>query len=336
VIRVVVVEDSLVQRAHLVYILEAEGDIEVVGKALAAGEAIRMVKALSPDVVTLDLQIPEGGGQHAIEQIMAFTPTPILVLSSTVTNRGSHEAVEALLAGALDALPKPTIWNAAAEAAVRDRVRGLQKVRVVRHARGKRVPDAPATPGPTRPGFGRPVLAIGASTGGPSALAIVLGGLAGLQASVLVVQHLHADFVGGLVSWMERVSALPVELAVHGAPLEPGVVYIAPGGRHLKMGADHQIELDTSPPSVHRPSVNVLFSSVARQAEGPKIGVLLTGMGEDGAAGLLELRQSKGLTIAQDEATSAVFGMPQAAERLGAAACTLPLREIPAAIMRWK
>ncbi|MDQ1536210.1 MAG: two-component system, chemotaxis family, protein-glutamate methylesterase/glutaminase [Actinomycetota bacterium] len=333
--RVVVVEDSLVQRAHLVHTLEAEGDIQVVGQAVGAGEAIRLVKALRPDVVTLDLQIPEGGGQHAIEQIMAFSPTPILVLSSTVTSRGSQEAVEALLAGALDALPKPITWDAVAERTVRDRVRALQKVSVVRHARGKRVPEGSAAQGPPRPGTGRAVMAIGASTGGPSALAVVLSGLAGLQASVLVVQHLHADFVAGLVSWMARASALPVQLAVHGDPLEPGVVYIAPGGTHLRMGAGHQIELNSSPLTVHRPSVDVLFSSVAQRAEGPKIGVLLTGMGEDGAAGLLELRQTNGLTIAQDEATSAVFGMPQAAQRLGAAARILPLADIAAAVTRW-
>jgi len=335
VTRVVVVEDSLVQRAHLVYVLQADGDIQVVGQAVGAAEAIRLVQALRPDVVTLDLQIPDGGGQYAIEQIMAFSPTPILVLSSTVTNRGSQEAVEALLAGALDALPKPTTWDEGAERALRDRVRALQRVSVVRHSRGKGLPERSARQTPPGREVGRAVLAIGASTGGPSALAVVLSGLAGLRASVLVVQHLHADFVDGLVSWMARASALPVQLAVHGEQLRPGVVYIAPGGAHLKLGTGHQIELNTNPPAVHRPSVDVLFSSVAQRAEGPKAGVLLTGMGEDGAAGLLELRQRRGLTIAQDQATSAVFGMPQAAQRLGAAARVLPLAEIAAAVTRW-
>ena len=332
---VVVVEDSLVQRAHLVHILQAEGDIHVVGQAVGATEAIRLVKALRPDVVTLDLQIPDGGGQHAIEQIMAFSPTPILVLSATVTSRGSQEAVAALLAGALDALPKPTTWDAAAERAIRDRVRALQKVTVIRHSRGGRAPEHLRTNAPRQSGLGRAVVAIGASAGGPPALADVLSGLAGLRASVLVVQHLHADFVGGLVTWMAGASALPVELAQHGAPLRPGVVYIAPGGTHLMLGAGHQIELNTSPPSLHRPSVDVLFSSVAQRAEGPKAGVLLTGMGADGAAGLLEIRQRRGLTIAQDKATSAVFGMPQAAQRLDAATHILALGEIAAAVTRW-
>jgi two-component system chemotaxis response regulator CheB len=335
VIRVVVVEDSPVQRAHLVHTLQAEGDIQVVGQAVGTAEAISLVQALRPDVVTLDLQIPGGGGQHAIEQIMAFSPTPILVLSATVTSRESREAVQALLAGAMDALPKPTTWDAAAEHALRARVRTLQKVTVVRHARGGRVPARLPTRTQPAPRLGRAVVAIGASAGGPPALATVLSGLAGLQAPVLVVQHLHADFVDGLVSWMSGASALPVQLARHGAPLQAGVVYIAPGGTHLRLGTGHQIELNDNPPAVHRPSVDVLFSSVAQRAEGPTVGVLLTGMGEDGAAGLLELRQRQGLTIAQDEATSAVFGMPQAAQRLGAATQILPLGKIAATVTGW-
>jgi two-component system chemotaxis response regulator CheB len=266
---------------------------------------------------------------------MAFSPTPILVLSATVTNRGSQAAVQALLAGAMQALPKPTSWDTSAERALRERVRTLKKVSVVRHTRGGRVPAQLQTRTRAGPGAGRAVVAIGASAGGPSALATVLSGLEGLRASVLVVQHLHADFVGGLVSWMAGVSALPVELALNGARLQPGVVYIAPGGTHLKLGTGHQIELAGGLPSVHRPSVDVMFSSVAQRAEGPKVGVLLTGMGKDGAAGLLELRERQALTIAQDEATSAVFGMPQAAQRLDAATQILPLGEIAAAVKRW-
>jgi len=330
--RVVVVEDSAVQRAHLVHALEAEGDIRVVGQAVGATEAIQTVESLRPDVVTLDLQIPDGGGQHAVEQIMAFTPTPILVLSAAVTSSGSKAAVEALLAGAMEALPKPETWDAAAEQAVRDRVRALRRVTVVRHPRGGRLRRQAPAPAVTQPTGGRAVVAIGASAGGPAALAVVLSGLAGLRAPVLVVQHLHADFVGGLVSWMERVSALPVELARHGVRAQPGAVYIAPGGLHMKLGRGDQIELDDRPASVHCPSVDVLFSSVAQRTEGPKVGVLLTGMGQDGAAGLLELRQHGGVTIAQDEASSAVFGMPQAAQRIGAAGRVLALGDIAAAI----
>jgi two-component system, chemotaxis family, protein-glutamate methylesterase/glutaminase len=334
-IRVVVVEDSRVQRAHLVKILEAEGDITVIGEATDADEAIDLVRSQKPDVVTLDLAIPGGGGLHAIEQIMAFSPVPILVLSATVTGRESQAAVQALLAGAVDALPKSARWGREAEQAVRERVRVLRGVSVVRHPRG-RLAASRRTGGARNAGArtATPIVAIGASTGGPAALATVLAGLGGLQAAVLVVQHLHPGFIDGFVAWMQRVSALPVEIAADGADLRPGVVYIGPGDVHLKAGHDDQIVLDPEPPALHRPSVNVLFSSLADRRDRHRVGVLLTGMGDDGAAGLLALRRGGAVTIAQDEATSIVYGMPQAARRLDAAMQVLPLEEIAAAVVK--
>jgi two-component system chemotaxis response regulator CheB len=187
---------------------------------------------------------------------------------------------------------------------------------------------ATATPRPRR------VVAIGASTGGPAALATVLAGLAGLTAPVLVVQHLHPDFVTGLVSWMERVSAVPVRLASHGAALQGGVVYIGPGQTHLKIDGNLRIVLDPEPASTHRPSADELFKSVAAHAGSGGIGVVLTGMGDDGTAGLLALRTRGGLTIGQDEATCAVFGMPRAAQQAGAVTTVLPVDGIAAAILR--
>ncbi|MCU1450275.1 MAG: response regulator receiver modulated CheB methylesterase [Acidimicrobiales bacterium] len=334
-IRVVVVEDSLVQRAHLVKSLEADGDIAVVGEAVDAKEAVERVQALQPDVVTLDLGIPGGGGQHAIEQIMAFFPTPILVLSASVSNRESQSAVEALVAGAVDAMPKPMPWSRDAEETVRNRVRVLRGVSVVRHSRGRRTPARPsgAAP-PALRATATPVVAIGASAGGPAALATVLAGLEGLPAAVLVVQHLDAAFMDGFVTWMQRVSGLPVELAVDGTALRPGVVSVGPGDVHLKLGRDDRIVLDPEPRSLHRPSVDVLFSSLAGRSDRRRVGVILTGMGNDGATGLLALRRGGGVTIAQDEETSAVYGMPQAAQRVQAATHILPLQDIAAAVMR--
>ena len=334
-IRVVVVEDSLVQRAHLVRALEADGDITVVGQATDAHEAIDVVRSQKPDVVTLDLGIPGGGGVHAIEQIMAFSPVPILVLSASVTGRESQAAVEALLAGAVDALPKAASWGADAERAVRERVRVLRGVSVVRHPRGRLAAGraARSAAGATSR-TATPIVAIGASTGGPAALATVLAGFGGLGAAVLVVQHLHPGFIDGFVSWMRRVSGLPVEIATDGAALRSGVVYVGPGEVHLKVGRDDHIVLDPEPPSLHRPSVNVLFSSLAVRSDRRRVGVLLTGMGDDGAAGLLALRRSGAVTIAQDEATSIVYGMPHAARRMDAATRVLPLEEIAAAVMR--
>jgi two-component system chemotaxis response regulator CheB len=333
--RVVVVEDSQVQRAHLVKTLQADGDIAVVGQAERAADAIDVVQAVRPDVVTLDLQIPGGGGQFVIEQLMAVSPVPILVLSAAVASRDSEEAVAALVAGAVDVLPKPAHWDAAAEEAVRTRVRLVRGVTVIRRTPRRVVPaERRATTLTGRTITGTPIVAIGSSTGGPAALAQVLSQLGGIDASVVVVQHLHADFVTGLVSWMDRVSPLVVELARDGAPLQRGVVYIAPGGVHTRIGRNDEMVLDPMPETLHRPSVDVLFSSLAERPRGHTVGVLLTGMGEDGAAGLLALRRHGHTTIAQDEQTSVVFGMPRAAQRIGAVVHVVPLDQIAATIVR--
>jgi two-component system chemotaxis response regulator CheB len=266
---------------------------------------------------------------------MAFTPTPILVLSGNITGRESVEAMDALVAGAVDVLPKPATWRGEDEEALRAQIRLVSGVAVVRRraprvARSARKPVV-ATGGRTT---AVPIVAIGASTGGPAALAEVLAGLGELGASVLVVQHLHPDFVGGLVSWMGRVSPLPVQLARHGEKLRAGEVYIAPGSVHLKVGRDDDVVLDAVPEGLHRPSVDVLFTSLAERPEGRNVGVLLTGMGDDGAAGLLALRRRGDVTIAQDEGSSVVFGMPRAAQRLGAAVQVVPLDQIARAVAR--
>jgi two-component system chemotaxis response regulator CheB len=178
------------------------------------------------------------------------------------------------------------------------------------------------------------VVAMAASTGGPSALAIVLAGLGGTQAPVLVVQHLHVDFTAGLIEWMARESALPVELAEHGRVARGGRVYVAPGGVHLRLGSGLRLELDPAPVTIHRPSADELLCSVAKHAGAAAIGVVLTGMGDDGARGLLAIHRAGGQTFAQDEASSAVFGMPAAAQRLGAVSEMLPPAELAAAIAR--
>jgi two-component system chemotaxis response regulator CheB len=165
-------------------------------------------------------------------------------------------------------------------------------------------------------------------------LAQVLSGLAGLPAPVLVVQHLHPDFVDGLVSWMSRESGLPVKLAETGATLERGTVYIARGDTHLRLGPDRRIVLTPDPATLHRPSANELFTSVAQHAGSDGIGVVLTGMGDDGATGLLAIRRAGGITIAQDEATCAVYGMPRAATRVGAVMEVVPLDAVANALMR--
>ena len=333
-IRALVVEDSMVQRAHLVRTLQADGDIEVIGEATSAGEAVERVRSLRPDVVTLDLQIPEGGGQRVIEDVMASTPTPILVLSATVSGRESIEAVEALVAGAVDILPKPSKWDDDAERALRARVRIVAGVAVVRRGRSRPRSAVQTQRSEPRVATGAVTLvAIGASTGGPAALAQVLAELGGLDAAVLVVQHLHPDFVDGFVSWMARISPLAVQLAEAGATPETGHVYVGPGGVHLRIGAADELVLDPTPETLHRPSVDQLFTSLAARRVGRNVGVLLTGMGDDGAAGLLAMRRRGDVTIAQDEDSSAVFGMPRAAQRIGAAGRVIAIDAVAKCIL---
>lgn len=329
-IRAVLIQDASPERNQLVRVLQRDGDIAVVGQSSNGAEVVGLVAQARPDVLVLDLNLDDGSSQHAIEQVMARTPTPILVLSSRIHDRDSPSAVEALVAGALDALPTPAGWTPELEVELRNSLRQLRKVRVIRHPRGGLAKSSRRQP---QPAGEHPVVAVAASTGGPTALATLLSGLGGLVAPVLVVQHLHPEFTSGLLVWMSRVSALPVEMATHGQIPEPGHVYLAPGGVHLRLGND-RLELDPSPATTHRPSADQLFGSVAERAGARGIGVLLTGMGEDGARGLLELQRQGGRTLGQDEATSAVFGMPRAAQRLGAVAELLPLELLAAAIRR--
>jgi two-component system chemotaxis response regulator CheB len=331
-IRVLVVDEASTQRSRLVEALQEDGRIVVVDERERVAEAIEQVAQLTPDVVILDLHLRGGQSQHAIEQIMAHTPTPILVMSARTDDRHSPNAVQALVAGALEALPRPHRWTPELGAELRRTVRLLSTVHVIRHPRGGR--PTGSLPEPTRRLGRQPVVAIAASTGGPSALALVLAGLAELSAPVLVVQHLHADFVAGLAQWMSRVAALPVEVASAHQIAVPGRIYLAPGGTHLRLATDRRLELAELPVTMHRPSANELFTSVAESAGSAGIGVVLTGMGDDGAHGLLAIRRQGGVTLAQDEASSAVFGMPQAADRLGAVTEVLPLDKMAAAIQR--
>ncbi|MGY2873549.1 two-component system, chemotaxis family, protein-glutamate methylesterase/glutaminase [Marmoricola sp. URHA0025 HA25] len=331
-VRALVVEDASAQRGRLVSALEEQGDITVSECCSSSADAVELVARARPDVVVLDLHLHDGRSQQVVELVMAHTPTPILVLSARIADRQAPSAVHALVAGALEALPRPARWTPEQGAELRRTVRQISKAFVIRHPRGGRS-SVERNRSDTH-GAHEPVVAVAASTGGPSALATVLGGLAGLQAPVLVVQHLHADFTAGLVEWMSRVSALPVEIARHGQRTSPGHVYFAPGERHLRLRPGGVLELVATPITAHRPSADELFHSVADVAGPSGIGVLLTGMGDDGAKGLLAIRQSGGHTLAQDEATSTVFGMPKAALRAGAVTELLPLDRVADAVQR--
>jgi two-component system chemotaxis response regulator CheB len=329
-IRAVVVVPGPADAARIVPVLQRDRDIAVVGHVSDGASALALVASASPDIVVLDLTVGPGRGRDVIEKIMGRTPTPILVLAPGTAQPDSPSVVEALVAGALEALPAPAAWTPASGAELRDAVRRLSTVHVIRHLRGghARTLRPVAAPATGRP----PIVAMAASTGGPSALVTLLASLGRLPAPVLIVQHLHPEFTSGLLGWMSRVSALPVEMAEHGQLARPGRVYLAPGNVHLRLGANHHLELDPQPVTTHRPSADVLFASVAEYAGTAAVGVLLTGMGEDGARGLLAIHDRGGHTLGQDEESCAVFGMPRAAQRLGAVTDLRPLSQLAAAV----
>ncbi len=346
--RIVVVDDSPVQRRFLRAAVDAAADLTVVGEARNGKEAVALVARLRPAAVLMDLDLPVMSGIEAIERIMAASPTPILVYSAHVGGSESANALEALAAGAVDVLAKPgpgdtsiTLDEYADQ--VRRRLRVAARVRVITHPRGKlrsrglHPGAAPtlvraAAPPPREAPFeltGEPlevregvrVVAIGASTGGPQALHTVLRDLpADLEQAVLVVQHMADGFIPGLASWLDNLVPLPVGVAESGMRLRPGTVTIAPSGCNLVV-ADSTLRVQCVPPlpnQFHVPGIDACFESVAHVLGTDAIGVLLTGMGRDGAAGLKAMHDRGAATLGQDEATSAVYGMPQAAFALGA------------------
>lgn len=340
-IRVLVVEDSATVRRHLCDVLRADSGIEVVGEAGDGKLAIHLCQALRPDVVTLDMMLPVMTGLSATEFIMAHCPTPILIVSAS-DNRGEvFKTYEALAAGAVDVLEKPRgdeppgEWEARFVATVQL----LSRIRPVTHPRARlgalgRSPIADSAPLPA-PRARREVIAIGASTGGPGAVLTILRSLPPqFPLPVLLVLHINEPFGAAFAEWLDGQTGLAVSYGVDGARVDgqPGRVVMAPPDQHLLVHGG-RLRL-TRDPERHscRPSVDVLFESIARECGGASAACLLTGMGRDGAAGLLEVRRAGGLTIAQDEASSVVYGMPREAVRLGAAQHVLPLEDIGPAL----
>jgi two-component system chemotaxis response regulator CheB len=323
-IRVLVADDSELFRELLARVVAAEPGFEVVAVAADGNAAAALARTLKPDVITMDLNMPDADGFSGIARIMAETPTPILVLTG---NRAEAVGFRALSLGALDILEKPQANADLGDYGVllRSRLRLLAGVKVIRHLRGLREGRA----APARPAARVELVAVGASLGGPRALASLLRGLpASFPAAMAVVQHIADGFTEGLASWLASESRLRVCEARDGDALRPGLVLVAPSGRHLLVG-EGVVRLSDAPPvETFKPSVTPLFLSAARRY-GPRVcGVLLTGMGRDGADGLKAIRDAGGPTLAQDEATSAVFGMPRAAIELGAVDRVLPLEEV--------
>jgi two-component system chemotaxis response regulator CheB len=336
-VRVLVVEDSITVRKRLIEVLSASPDVEVVGEAGDGKRAIELCERLRPDVVTLDMMLPVMSGLAATEYIMAYCPVPILVVSSS-TNRGElFRTYEALAAGAVDVLEKPTgdesdgEWEQNFIATVKL----VSRVKVITHPRARlglsseRPLDVSrAAEGP----FG--VVALGASTGGPAALVEVLRALpAPFPLPVLIVLHIGKAFGVALADWLDGQTTHRVSFASDGEPLAKAAqrVIVAPPDRHMLV-RDGRIRLnDDAERFSCRPSVDVLFESLAAERE-PSVACLLTGMGRDGAKGLARIHAAGGFTVAQDEATCVVFGMPREAILLGGVSRVLPLGDIGATI----
>jgi two-component system, chemotaxis family, protein-glutamate methylesterase/glutaminase len=332
-VRVVVCEDSATYRSALVRAIEHGGDLRVVGSFETAEETLAALEGLSPDLVTMDLELPGMQGLDAVEEIMSARPTPVAVVSSHVTAR-SDVAGAALAAGAVDALAKDDLDlldpDGLSASTLRRRLQVLSRAHVVRHpraglrARGGRAPRA------------RTAAAIGicASTGGPQVIATLLRALPpGFPIPVLLVQHMTPGFLEGFGEWLQRTLPLPVRLGEDGGPLERGVT-LAPPGAHLLLTADCRLRLDRDGvASGHRPSGDVLLGSLAEAFGRDAVGVVLTGMGRDGAAGAAAIVAAGGLAIAQDEHSSTIYGMPRAAAELCAAEL-MPPAEIASVLGR--
>lgn len=337
-IRVLVVDDSLLLRKAIARALSEDPDIEVVGAAKDAYEARELIKKFEPDVITLDIEMPGMNGLVFLRNLMRLHPMPV-VMVSTHTTRGGEATLEALELGAFDVVAKP-IGGASLN------VQGygqeiIDKVKAAARAPVKRLADQRAAgllEGGSASTGGRKladpsrVIAIGASTGGTEAVRVVLDALPADIPGVVITQHIPGSFSTQFAERLNKSSRLRVKEAEDGEPIKPGFAYIAPGHLHLlvtRSGGTLRCTLsDAAPVSKHKPSVDVLFDSVAKAIGNRAVAVLMTGMGKDGAEGLLHLREAGAVTIVQDEKTSVVWGMPGEAVKLGAAERVIPLQKI--------
>jgi len=335
---VLVVDDSAVLRQSTRFILESDPGLKVVGEARNGEEAVALTRRLRPDVVTMDIRMPRMDGFEAIRHIMAESPVPIVVVTSVDLDREMGISSQATKLGAVSVLRRPAriadSEHQAFTARLIEQVKLMSDVKVVHRPMARKTAPTPALPpvggisggdrrGPTE------IVAIGSSTGGPAALHQILSALpADFPPPILIVQHIAFGFVEGLAGWLDGACKLRVKVAERGERIQPGFVYIAPDDQHLEI-AYGRIRLSQSEPvGGHRPSATPLFESVARSYGPTAMGVILTGMGADGAVGMKALKETGAITIAQDEESCVVFGMPKEAITLGAIQHIVPLEKI--------
>jgi two-component system, chemotaxis family, protein-glutamate methylesterase/glutaminase len=348
-IRVMIVDDSATVRQVLSSLIAAAPDMEVLGTAVDPLFALDKMQRDWPDVILLDVEMPRMDGLTFLRKIMAERPTPV-VICSTLTEKGADTTLQALAAGAVDIVTKPRVGlKQFLQDSSADLVRA---VRIAAQARPRRMPAQGAAQAGTPPKYGADailpgpthvlqettdkVVALGTSTGGTQALEQVLTQLPRTVPGIVVVQHMPEKFTAAFASRLDGLCAIEVREAVNGDRVLPGRALLAPGGRHMvlkRSGAQYHVEVVDGPPvNRHRPSVDVLFRSVAKCAGRNALGVIMTGMGDDGARGLKEMFDSGALTLAQDEESCVVYGMPKEAVKMGGVNRSLPLGEIPKAI----
>lgn len=347
-IRVMLVDDSATVRQVLSGILSAAPNIRVMGAAADPLFALDKMNRDWPDVVVLDVEMPRMDGITFLKKIMAERPTPVIICSS-LTEKGTATAMQALSAGAVSIVTKPRLGLkeflvesgheivSAVRAAALANVRRLTPMSAPPPRHG--LDAIPASPPAAMAETTDKVVAIGASTGGTQALETVLTALPRVCPGIVIVQHMPEKFTAAFAARLDSVCAIEVREAKHGDRVRPGLALIAPGGRHMQLvrsGAQYHVDVIDGPPvNRHRPSVDVLFRSTARSAGGNALGIIMTGMGDDGARGLKEMREAGAPTLAQDEASCVVYGMPKEAVRLGGVGRSLTLASFPGEIARY-
>ncbi|MCO5732983.1 protein-glutamate O-methylesterase CheB [Rhizobium sp. SSA_523] len=331
--RVLVVDDSPTMRGLITAVLNSDPDVSVIGQASDAHEARAAIKQLNPDVVTLDIEMPNMNGLEFLEKIMRLRPMPVIMVS-TMTHQGANATLAALEIGAFDCVGKPVPGDARPFGDLAEKVKAAARSNLGRQRLPAPAPVAPAA----EYRVGRKVVAIGSSTGGVEALIAVLQKFPRNCPPTVITQHMPPTFTKSFAERLNRICAPVVQEATDGARLEIGKIYLAPGGdRHLQVvnpSAPCCRLVERDPVNGHRPSVDVLFDSVAELAGRNAVGVILTGMGRDGASGLLRMRSAGARTIGQNEKTCVVYGMPRVAQDIGAVEQQLPLGAIGEEILK--
>lgn len=344
-IRVLIVEDSPTAARLITEILKSDPEIVVVGVAVTGEEAVRLTGKLKPDLVTMDIRLPGMDGIEATKQIMAYTPTPVLILSSVVFQDGREYLFKALSYGALDAMEKPFATEGGVPDAVRDelvnKVKLLSRIKVLPHLLAKiekrPAPTAAADSALSSKSGALKVIGLVASTGGPQALAKVLSNIpADFPVPILIVQHISVGFGPGFVSWLSGETPLTVKIGEDGEILTPAMAFVAPTGRQMRVlpGGELRVSNEGNLHG-HCPSGSVLLESIARSYGINGMGVVLSGMGNDGDSGLKAVFDAGGMTIAQDEATSMIYGMPKAALATGGVRLVAPVGDIAGRMRIW-